>query len=146
MLTKRAKIFMNSSCKLPKRTVRPYEPVLSRISAKLLVPLLRVASDKADDTDDFVAKTREIIRCTALKSRRAPKYLKATIAKHLIAWDRLGSLLAICQRLLRKLRGQMALEYLTARAPELNPRGECILGDLNHHAIADLHWCGGPPD
>lgn len=64
------------------------------------------------------------------------KALRATIGrKLLIVWDRLQ---AHRSRLVRQhveaQRGAIALEYLPAYAPELNPV-ECIWGDLKHHAM-----------
>lgn len=64
------------------------------------------------------------------------KVLQATIGKKLlIIWDRLQAHRS--KRVHQHVEGQrgaIALEYLPAYAPELNPT-ECLWGYLEHHAM-----------
>src|SRR4051812_35337358 len=78
----------------------------------------------------------------SIKSPQIVEFLKALSAtigkKVLIIWDRLQ---AHRSRLVREYveqqRGTIALEYLPAYAPELNPV-ECIWGYLNSHAMPNF--------
>jgi len=64
------------------------------------------------------------------------KALQATIdRKLLIIWDRLQAHRSkLVRQHVEEQRGALALEYLPAYAPELNPV-ECIWGYLKHHAM-----------
>jgi len=67
------------------------------------------------------------------------KVLSATIGrKILIIWDRLQAHRSnLVRRHVETLRGAIALEYLPAYAPELNPV-EYIWGYLKHHAMPNF--------
>ena len=64
------------------------------------------------------------------------KVLQATIGKKLlIIWDRLQAHRSILVRQhVEAQRGAIALEFLPAYAPEMNPV-ECVWGYLKHHAM-----------
>jgi transposase len=64
------------------------------------------------------------------------KALHATLSKKLlIIWDRLKAHRSrLVQQHVEQQHGAIALEYLPAYAPELNPV-ECIWGYLKHHAM-----------
>jgi len=64
------------------------------------------------------------------------KVLQATIGKKLlIIWDRLQAHRSkLVRQHVEDQRGAIALEFLPAYAPELNPT-ECVWGYLKHHAM-----------
>jgi transposase len=68
--------------------------------------------------------------------RSVPQALRSTIGKKLlIVWDRLQAHRSrLVKEYVEGLNGRIALEYLPAYAPELNPV-EYILGYLKHHAM-----------
>jgi len=70
------------------------------------------------------------------------KALQATIGrKLLIVWDRLQAHRSkLVRQHVEAQRGAIALEYLPAYAPELNPV-ECIWGYLKHHAMPNYCAC-----
>ena len=78
----------------------------------------------------------------SIKSPQVVQFLKAlhrTIGKKLlIVWDRLQAHRSrLVQAYLETLNGHIALEYLPAYAPELNPV-EYIWGYLKHHAMPNF--------
>jgi transposase len=78
----------------------------------------------------------------SIKSPQVVEFLKAlqrTIGKKLlIVWDRLQAHRSrLVKEYLDTLNGRIALEYLPAYAPELNPV-EYIWGYLKHHAMPNF--------
>jgi transposase len=78
----------------------------------------------------------------SIKSPQIVEFLKALLAtigqKVLIIWDRLQAHRSILVReYVEQQRGKIALEYLPAYAPELNPV-ECIWGYLKSHAMPNF--------
>ena len=108
-------------------------PIYSITMAPLLMPLYLLILMFAG----WISRRQlDVIECLQEENRCDGTVLHKTIGKKLlIIWDRLT---AHRSKLVREhveaQRGHIALQFLPAYAPEMNPV-ECVCGYLKHHAM-----------